>query len=39
MRLLAVRRFKRWIKQTPVLWNAAYKLRTLVGPLMTRLRG
>ncbi len=39
MRLLAVRRLKRWIKQTPVLWNAAYKLRTLVGPLMTRLRG
>ena len=39
MRLLAVRRLKRWIKQTPVLWNAACKLRTLVGPLMARLRG
>jgi CelD/BcsL family acetyltransferase involved in cellulose biosynthesis len=35
----AVCRVKRFIKQTPALWDAAYKLRALIGPAMMRLRG
>ena len=31
-------RLKRWIKQTPALWNAAYKVRAFIGPLMRRIR-
>lgn len=36
--IFAVGRAKRCIKQTPALWNAAYKLRTFIGPMMKRLR-
>ena len=39
LRLYLVGRLKRWIKQTPALWNAAYKVRAFIGPLMKRLRG
>ena len=33
MTLLATRRLKRWIKQTPVLWNAFTQARVLLGLL------
>jgi CelD/BcsL family acetyltransferase involved in cellulose biosynthesis len=39
MRFAVVVRIKRWIKQTPVLWDAAYKVRAFIGPTMKRLRG
>ena len=39
MRFAVVGRIKRWIKQTPVLWDAAYKVRAFIGPTMKRLRG
>jgi CelD/BcsL family acetyltransferase involved in cellulose biosynthesis len=35
----AVRRIKRFIKQTPALWDMAAKLRASLGPLTRRLRG
>ena len=39
MRSAVVGRVKRWIKQTPALWDAAYKVRAFIGPTMKRLRG
>jgi CelD/BcsL family acetyltransferase involved in cellulose biosynthesis len=39
LRFHAVGRLKRFIKQTPALWDAAYKLRAMIGPLVRRLRG
>ena len=38
LRFYTVGRLKRWIKQTPMLWNATYKLRAFIGPMMKRLR-
>ena len=35
----AVGRIKHFIKQTPALWDAVYKVRAFIGPLMRRLRG
>jgi CelD/BcsL family acetyltransferase involved in cellulose biosynthesis len=34
--LVAVCRLKRWIKQTPMAWKAAFRLRALMGPLFAR---
>jgi CelD/BcsL family acetyltransferase involved in cellulose biosynthesis len=39
LRSYAVGRTKRWIKQTPAVWDAVYKMRAFIGPLMRRLRG
>ena len=39
LRLFAVGRLKHFIKQTPALWEAAYKFRAFIGPWMKRLRG
>ena len=36
---IAVGRAKHLIKQTPALWDAAYKVRAFIGPWMKRLRG
>jgi CelD/BcsL family acetyltransferase involved in cellulose biosynthesis len=35
----AVGRLKRFIKQTPALWDAACKFRVFIAPLTKRLRG
>jgi CelD/BcsL family acetyltransferase involved in cellulose biosynthesis len=37
--IFAIGRTKRFIKQNPTLWNAAYKLRAMIGPTMRRVRG
>jgi CelD/BcsL family acetyltransferase involved in cellulose biosynthesis len=37
-RIFTVGRIKRFIKQTPALWNAASKLRAFIGPVMKRVR-
>jgi CelD/BcsL family acetyltransferase involved in cellulose biosynthesis len=37
-RFRATSRVKRWIKQTPMLWSVASRLRVLIGPLMRRWR-
>ena len=34
MPMLAAQRLKRWIKQTPVLWNAFSAARAFVGSLV-----
>ena len=34
--MFAALRLKRWIKQTPALWNAFSKLRSVVGSLAPR---
>jgi CelD/BcsL family acetyltransferase involved in cellulose biosynthesis len=34
----AVGRVKRFIKQTPALWDAAYKVRAFIGPMVRRMR-
>ena len=39
MPMLAKLRFKRWIKQTPVLWNAFSGARAFIGSLAQRFRG
>jgi CelD/BcsL family acetyltransferase involved in cellulose biosynthesis len=38
LRLKAVGRGKHFIKQTPALWNAAYKVRAFIGPMMKLVR-
>jgi len=38
IRFAVVGRVKRWIKQTPVLWDAAFKLRAFIGPTIRRWR-
>ena len=38
LRLYLEGRLKRFVKQSPVVWNAIYKLRMLIGPLMRKLR-
>jgi CelD/BcsL family acetyltransferase involved in cellulose biosynthesis len=38
-RLTAVCRIKHFIKQTPALWDAAYRFRAFIGPMTRRLRG
>lgn len=39
LRLFVVGRLKHFIKQTPALWDAAFKFRAFIGPVMKRLRG
>ena len=39
LRFYVTRRVKRWIKQTPALWDAAYKLRATIGQVTRRWRG
>ena len=39
MPMLAAQRLKRWIKQTPVLWNAFSGARAFIGSLAQRFRG
>lgn len=39
MPMLAMLRLKRWIKQTPVLWNAFSAGRSFIGSLAARFRG
>jgi CelD/BcsL family acetyltransferase involved in cellulose biosynthesis len=39
LHVYAVGRIKHFIKQTPALWDAAYKVRALIGPVMKKLRG
>ena len=36
--LYVIRRIKRWIKQSPLLWSAAFRLRGRIGPIMRRPR-
>jgi CelD/BcsL family acetyltransferase involved in cellulose biosynthesis len=36
--IFAVGRIKRFVKQTPAVWDAAYRVRALIGPLMKLLR-
>ncbi len=38
MPMLAIRRLKRWIKQTPVLWKVASAGRAFIGSLVSRIR-
>jgi CelD/BcsL family acetyltransferase involved in cellulose biosynthesis len=38
-KLYAVGRAKHFIKQNPALWDKAYKVRAVIGPMMKRLRG
>lgn len=37
--MLTAQRTKRWIKQTPVVWNAFSAVRAFIGSLVRRLRG
>jgi CelD/BcsL family acetyltransferase involved in cellulose biosynthesis len=37
--MLGALRLKRWIKQTPVLWNAFSGARAFIGSLAQRFRG
>jgi CelD/BcsL family acetyltransferase involved in cellulose biosynthesis len=39
MPMLAAQRIKRWIKQTPVVWNAFSAARAFIGSLARRVRG
>ena len=39
MPMLAAQRIKRWIKQTPAVWNAFSAARAFVGSLARRVRG
>jgi CelD/BcsL family acetyltransferase involved in cellulose biosynthesis len=39
LRLRLAGRIKHVIKQTPALWDLAFKVRAFIGPLMRRLRG
>ncbi len=39
MPMLAAQRIKRWIKQTPAVWNAFSAARAFVGSLVRRVRG
>ena len=38
MPLLAAKKVKRWIKQTPAVWNAFSAVRALIGSLIARVR-
>jgi CelD/BcsL family acetyltransferase involved in cellulose biosynthesis len=39
MPLLAAKKVKRWIKQTPAVWNAFSAVRAFLGSLIARVRG
>jgi CelD/BcsL family acetyltransferase involved in cellulose biosynthesis len=39
LKTYAAARLKRWIKQTPAVWDVAFKVRAFIGPMRQRLRG